>query len=125
MKLVALAIISTVCLAVSCGGNQSTQATQVEQVAYTCGTVDIGKTEPEIGMTVFQDVMSVIQAGADGWEAKLLAIGTKYGEDALACAVKAVYDALVPQTSGVQTAALPASALRARTFLNTRAYKFK
>ena len=124
MKLVACALSLVITLALGCGGSQ---ATQVKQVAYACSTVDIGRTIPEIGITVFQDVLAVIQAGSDGWETELVEIGTKYGEDALACAAKAVYDKLTQRTAGIQAATVSSSApaARVRSFIDARAYKYK
>lgn len=120
MKLITCMI--TLALSVNCGGSQ---ATQIKQVAYDCGTVDVGKTVPEIGMTVFQDVMAIIQAGTDGWVNKLLDIGTVYGKDTLACATKAVYDALTAHPVGVQAAAPSESARRAQSFITTRGFTYR
>lgn len=119
MKLVTCMLCLVVALFVSCGG---TQTAQVKHVAYVCATVDIGRTMPEIGMTIFQDAMAVIQAGANGWADKLAEIGTKYGEDSLACAAKAVYDALTPAQVGARPTA---AALRAKTFIDTRSYQYQ
>jgi hypothetical protein len=121
MKLVTC-IALAIALSLGCGG---TQATQVKQVAYDCATVDIGRTIPEIGMTVFQDVMAVIQAGTDGWVDKLLDIGTKYGKDTLACAAKATYDALSAHPAGAQASAPPPSAQRARSFIDAQGFAYK
>lgn len=121
MKLVTC--MTALILAVSsCGG---TQTAQVKQVAYTCATIDIGRTIPEIGMTIFQDVMAVIQAGTDGWADKLLDIGTKYGKDTLACAAKATYDALSAHPAGAQASALSPSAQRAQSFIDAQGFTYK
>lgn len=122
MKLVTCMITLILAISVSCGG---TQTTQVKQVAYNCATVDIGRTVPEVGMTVFQDVMAIIQAGADGWVDKLLEIGTKYGKDTLACAAKATYDALSANSARALTATSPAPAQRARSFIETQGFTYK
>lgn len=128
MKLVTYMIAFVTALSISCGG---TQATQVKRVAYDCATVDIGKTIPEVGMTIFQDVMTIIQAGADGWTDKLLEIGTKYGKDALACAAKATYDALTARPSEAQASARAqasdpsASARRAQSFISAQGFSYK
>lgn len=122
MKLVTCMITLVLALSISCGG---TQATQVKQVAYDCATVNIGRTVPEVGMTIFQDVMAVIQAGADGWTDKLLEIGTKYGKDTLACAAKATYDALTAHPAGAQAAAPSVSARRAQSFIDTQGFAYK
>lgn len=122
MKLITCMITLVLTLSISCGG---TQATQVKQVAYTCATVDIGKTIPEIGMTIFQNVMAIIQAGAEGWVDKLLGIGTKYGKDTLACAAKAAYNALTANTTRALTATSPAPAQRAQSFIETQGFAYK
>jgi len=106
----------------SCG---SSQGTQVKDTAIACATVDIGQTIPEIGMTVFQDVMTIIQAGSAGWESALEQIGTKYGYDALACAVKAAADALAAHPAGAAGAPPSAAALRAKSFIDNKSYKFR
>ncbi len=122
MKLVTYMIALVAALSISCGG---TQASQIKQTAYDCATVDIGKTIPEIGMTVFQDVMAIIQAGADGWTDKLLEIGTKYGKDTLACAAKATYDALTAHLAGTQASAPSTSARRAQSFIDAQGFSYK
>jgi hypothetical protein len=90
----------------SCGG---ARAEEIKQAAYACATVDVGRTVPEVGMTILQDVMAIVEAGADGWRDALLAIGVKYGEDSLACAAKAAYDALTRRQSDDGLAASSAS----------------
>lgn len=124
MKIVTM-ITFVLALSVSCGG---AQVTQVKQVAYDCTTVDIGRTIPEVGMTIFQDVMAIIQAGANGWSDKLIEIGTKYGKDALACAAKATYDALTAQPMSAQataTAAPSAPVRRAQSFIDNQGFSYK
>lgn len=121
MKLVTY-IAFVIVLSLGCSG---TQATQVKQVAYDCATVDIGRTVPEIGMTIFQDVMAIVQAGTDGWADKLLDIGTKYGKDTLACAAKATYDALSAHPIGAQASAPSPSAQRARSFINAQGFAYR
>lgn len=122
MKLVTCMITLVLAFSISCGG---TQAAQVKQVAYDCATVDIGKTVPEIGMTIFQDVMAIIQAGADGWVDKLLGIGTKYGKDTLACAAKAAYDALTTSSAHALTSPAPAPVQRAKSFIETQGFTYR
>lgn len=122
MKLVAYTVTLILALSISCGG---TQSAQVKQVAYDCATVDIGRTIPEVGMTIFQDVMAIIQAGADGWADKLLDIGAHYGKDALACAAKATYDALTSHPVGAQASAPSVSASRARSFIDAQGFSYK
>lgn len=122
MKTVTCLLAFILAISINCG---SAQTTQVKQVAYACATVDTGHTIPEIGMTLFQDVMAVVEAGADGWSDKLVAIGAKYGEDALACAAKAVYDALTARQPGTQGPPPTAAALRAKTFIDARSYRYQ
>lgn len=76
-------------------------------------------------MTIFQDVMAIIQAGADGWADKLQQIGITYGKDALACAAKATYDALTAHPVGVQAAAPSLSARRAQSFIDAQGFAYK
>ncbi len=122
MKLITCMIALVLFLSINCGG---TQAAQVKQVAYDCATVDIGKTIPEIGMTIFQDVMAIIQAGASGWIDKLLEIGTKYGKDSLACAAKATYDALSASSARSLATVSPAPVQRAQSFIETQGFTYK
>lgn len=122
MKLVTYMTALIVALSISCGG---TQAAKVKPVAYDCATIDIGKTIPEIGMTVFQNVIAIIQAGADGWTDKLLEIGTRYGKDTLACAAKATYDALTAHPVGAQASAPSASARRAQSFIDAQGFSYR
>ena len=116
--------IGTAASLASCGGAQTKK---IEQVAYACATVDVGRTVPEVGMTIFQDVMVIVSAGADGWRDALAAIGVKYGEDSVACAAKAVYDALTAQQSSAsaRTSAPTPAALRALTYINERSYRYQ
>jgi hypothetical protein len=128
MKLVTCMITAVLALSFSCGG---TQTTQVKQVAYDCATVDIGRTIPEVGMTIFQDVMAIIQAGTDGWTDKLLEIGAKYGKDTLACAAKATYDALTARPVDAQASARTqasdpsAPARRAQSFISAQGFSYR
>lgn len=121
MKFATCMITLVLALSINCGG---TQATQVKQVVYDCATVDIGRTVPEVGITIFQAVMAVIQAGAEGWMDKLLEIGTKYGKDSLACAAKAAYNTLTNPTETLATAS-PAPARRAQSFIETQGFTYK
>jgi hypothetical protein len=105
----------------SCGGPQtgtgSGSGTTVGDVVTSCATVDIGKTVPEIGMTIFQDVSTIVQAGSSGWEAALENIGVKYGYDALTCALQAAYNKLTAHPAGTMAPPTPDSAKRAQTFM--------
>lgn len=122
MKLVTYMITVVLALSVNCGG---TQTAQIKQIAYDCATVDTGKTIPEIGMTIFQDVMAIIQAGDANWVDKLLEIGTKYGKDVLACAAKATYDALTSTSARTQAMARSDSAQRIQSFIDTQGFSYK
>lgn len=122
MKSASYILTLVAAFSISCG---ETQATKIKQVAFACATVDIGQTIPEVGMTLFQDVMAIIQAGTDGWVDTLTTIGTKYGEDALACAAKAVYDALTAHPPGTMASAPSAATIRAKTFIETRSYRYQ
>lgn len=89
-----------------------------------CTEVDIGKTLPEIGTTIFEYVVSIIAAGKDGWKNKLTLIGVNYGVDVLACAVKAAHDALNAHPPGVAATATPA-ARRADEFIAERGWAYR
>jgi hypothetical protein len=115
-------LIGLLTIAIGCGGTQSEQA---RHVAYRCATVDIGRTLPEIGMSILQRVMAIIEAGADGWKDKLIEIGIHDGEDVLACATKAVYDALTAHPPGVQPTTPTPGALRAKAFMAEKAYEYR
>ena len=90
----------------------------------SCAEVDIGKTLPEIGMSIFEDVVAIIAAGKDGWKDKLTLIGTNYGVDALACAVKAAHDALNAHPPGASPTATPA-VKRADELIAERGWRYR
>lgn len=122
MKIV-LVLISLIAFAVapSCGGTQPGDT--LGDKVTSCATVDIGKTLPEIGMTIFQDVSVIVQAGKDGWVAALENIGVKYGYDALTCALQAVYDKLTAHPAGTMAAAPSDAAKRAQSFMASHRLK--
>ena len=85
----------------------------------SCATVDIGKTLPEVGMTLFQDVSTIVQAGSSGWESALENLGLKYGYDAIACALKATYDKLTAHPAGTMAPPPSPAAKRAQSFMTS------
>jgi hypothetical protein len=105
----------------SCGGPQPGGG--LGNTVASCAMVDIGKTIPEIGMTIFQDVSVIIQAGKKGWVAALENIGVKYGYDALTCALQAVYDKLTAHPAGAMAAAPSEAAKRAQSFMASHRLK--
>lgn len=107
----------------SCGGTQvgsgsgSGSGSSLGATVASCATVDIGKTLPDIGMTIFQDVSAIVQAGASGWESALENIGVKYGYDALTCALQAVYNKLTAHPAGTMAPPESDQAKRAKSFM--------
>jgi hypothetical protein len=99
----------------SCGGTQA--AGSIGDTVTACATVDIGKTEPEIGMTIYQDASAIIQAGEDGWVAALESIGIKYGYDVLTCALQAVFDKQTSHPANMVAAVPSEAAKRAQSFM--------
>lgn len=97
----------------------------VVQGLIDCTTVDLGKNVVEIGLTVFQDVKVIIEAGRDGWQNALTDIALKYGNDTLACALKATYTALTAHPANVRPLPPSAEALRAQHAMSDRGYTFK
>jgi len=127
MKIILALIVLLFATAPSCGGtfgnSGSGSGSSVGDLVVSCATVDIGKTVPEIGMTVFQDVSTIVQAGSSGWETALENIGVKYGYDALTCALQAVYTKLTAHPAGSMAPPESASAKRARTFMTSHHLK--
>lgn len=120
-------ILSLLCLvflvaATNCGGAQTTgsgsgSGSSLGSTVVSCATVDIGKTLPEVGVTLFTDVSNIVQAGASGWEAALENLGVKYGYDALTCALQAVYTKLTAHPAGTMAPPPSEAAKRAQSFM--------
>jgi hypothetical protein len=119
MKIILTLVVLLLVAAPSCGGAQTGSGSSVGDVVAKCATVDIGRTIPEIGMTIFQDVSTIVQAGSSGWEDALLNIGVKYGYDALTCALQAVYDKLTAHPAGTMAPPPSDAAKRAKSFMQT------
>lgn len=119
--IIALVALVFATAATNCGGTQtgsgSGSGSSIGDTVVSCATVDIGKTLPEVGMTIFQDVSSIIQAGKNGWEDALVSIGVKYGYDALTCALQAVYSKLTAHPAGTMAPPPSDAAKRAQSFM--------
>lgn len=92
---------------------------------WDCEKADIGKTVPEVGLTVLAVVTQIIAAGADNYKSKLDEIGSKYGQDTEACAVQAVLTVFTAaQGSGASTSMSPAAA-RASSMIAEKHWQYK
>lgn len=83
--------------------------------------IDCAKQEASVAAIV-GDVTLILDAGEASWKDALAAVGAKAGEDALACAVKVVEDALTPH--GVAPLTTPPAADRAHGYIAERGWKF-
>ena len=110
-------------IGVGCSWFQS-KAPAVEAALINCAKADVGQTVVEVGLTLLADVATIIEGGADGWQAALDQLGAKYGSDAEACAVKAVATVLTSRPSSSEAANDPAAA-RAQAFVTTKGWRFK
>lgn len=122
-----LIIIALITSFISCSG--TTQkikdgATTAKDTFIECAKADIGRTLPEIGLTILAHVTQILMAGEGNYLAKLDEIGTEYGNDTEACAVKAVNTVLSGGTSGPIHTMSPALA-RSATVISSKGWKFK
>jgi len=85
MKKIAL-VLALVVPTASC--LSSAQKSTVEQTAKTCAEQDLDQILSETGESLLSTVIGYLAAGSAGWEAGLVALGAKYGPDAVACAVQ-------------------------------------
>ncbi len=111
-------------LSASCSGVEKV-ATTVVDTFIDCGKADIGQTVPEIGLTILAVATQVLMAGEGNYVAKLDELGVKYGNDAEACAVKAIDTVLTAGTGSVSHSASPAAASRAESVMSAKGWKFK
>jgi hypothetical protein len=129
-KIVIILSLFFLVAATNCGapqsgvGSGSGSGSSIGQIAASCATVDIGQTIPDIGMTIFQDVSTIVQAGNAGWEAALEDIGVKYGADVLKCALKAAWDKLTAHPAGTMAPPPSPAATRAKTFMVSHHYEY-
>lgn len=77
----ALVLPSTACLS-------SAQKSAVSATAETCAKQDLDQVLAESGESLLSTVLAYLAAGPAGWESALVALGVKYGPDAVACAVQ-------------------------------------
>lgn len=101
---------------VSCGAVKTGEHAWID-----CAKVDAKALAPDL----LASTLGVLAAGGDGWRDALSALGTKAGEDALACAVKAARATFAKPASGEAFAAnAQASASRARVYETERGWTF-
>lgn len=118
--------IFALCLS-SCGGVAKTVkegGTTAVDSFIECAKADIGRTIPEVGLTILAVVTQILMAGEGNYVAKLDEIGDRYGNDAEACAVKAVNTALSSGSSTPSHTMSPALG-RSAAVIKTKGWKFK
>ena len=88
MKLIS-ALLITVMLAstASCAWLKS-EGSKAQAAAVDCAKQDLGQTVADAGVSLLMAVVAILAAGGSDWRADLTALETKYGADAVACAVK-------------------------------------
>lgn len=89
-----------------------------------CAKADIGRTIPEFGLTILAVATQILMAGEGNYVEKLDDIGKKYGNDAEACAVKAVSTALSSGSSSPSHSMSPALG-RSSAMMSSKGWKFK
>jgi len=133
MRTTSLAILAVLCgalglvLVASAGCPSAGQPQNpVVQDFLDCTHVDLSQPVA-VGVTLVQDIVSIVEAGADGWEQALAQLALTYGNDALACGLKAAFDYTTAHPPHVQAPPLSAAALRAKqaipTYLGARSFK--
>lgn len=123
------------CFVTACSWFSSKESTIV-QTAESCASADIGQQITIAGVTasLSLQVVNILAAGSDGWEAALEALGAKVGKDALLCAVQvaeALFRSAPATDAGVSGADMapsvdqmfPGAHDRAAQFLSTHAGK--
>lgn len=108
-------------------GCQSAAVTDVKAAGkdmVDCMKVDITARAKSAGLSVLAEVAAIILHGGQGWQDELTKLGGEFGQDALACATKAVAQVLNPTTNTPSTQSNPAAA-RALEALRTGGWSFK
>lgn len=108
----------------ACGTKTGAQLEHGKNALIDCAKHDIGQVVGD-GYTLLGKVTSVVVQGGDGWKDQLKSLGTKAGEHALACAVKATQAVLAASMDGQPVTAQPASLTRSASFLKEQGYTFK
>ena len=122
MRLLVLAL--TCALSVpGCSWFESNAKT-AEQSLIDCGKQDLGQLVGDHGLTLLGEVAQIVAAGGDGWQDALTKLGTTVGNDALACAVKAVSTVFASAPTGQQTTHESESATRASATITKHGWRF-
>lgn len=109
MKTLAL-VLALVVPAAGC--LSSAQKSTIAQTAQTCAEQDLDQILSESGESLLSTVMAYLAAGPAGWESALVALGVKYGPDAVACAVQiaeSFFSAEIANLQGGSASAGPAT----------------
>ena len=127
MKKIAIALLLSLVATfglTSCS-KAKTDIKQAGQVFIDCSKADISQAVATDGTSLLGAVAQIILAGGDGWQAALEQIGKTVGEDALACATKAVESILVAHGDGSPTTSVSPAEARAIAFLQAHpSWKF-
>lgn len=127
MKKYNLCVLTAFLAFTSC--KENSESTFPKQALIDCGTVDVGKTIPEIGMTLVSDIV-IIAASADPVKAFTNLVLT-YGTNAVACAMRVAADTLTAHpplvasfapTSSQSTAVQAAAVSK---FIQTKGWQYK
>lgn len=105
----------------SCGPLKSGTRAAAES-AIDCAKQDIAQRVSSDGLPLLAEVAGIVSAGGEGWEGALANLGTKLGEDALACAVEAARVGFTQ--SGVAHFSGIDPAVRAADYVRARGWKF-
>ena len=119
-----LALVLACALAVPGCSWFDSNAKTVEQSAIDCARADIGQLVGDQGLTLLGEVAQIVAAGGDGWQDALTKLATTVGNDALACAVKAVSTVFASRPTGQQSTVESASATRASSFIASKHWKY-
>lgn len=119
-----LALVLACALAVpGCSWFESNAKT-AEQALIDCGKQDLGQLVGDQGLTLLGDVAQLIAAGGDGWQDALSKLALTVGDDALACAVKAVSTVFASAPTGQQTTHESEAAMRASSTISKHGWRF-
>ena len=130
MKITTLVFPTLLSVCLSCSGalkNVEDKGTTAGNTFIACAKADIGQTIPEIGITLLADVTQILMAGSGNYIDALDALGEKYGQEAEACAVKAVETVLTAGNgsgSAAHVAESPAAS-RAASMIRNKGWQFK
>lgn len=126
MKTKFTVIIAALLLSTSCVDTIKDKGTTIGNTFIDCEKADIGRTIPEVGLTILAVVTQILMAGEGNYEAKLDEIGAKYGNDTEACAVLAINTVLTGGNTGSAShTALSPAAARALSMIKSKGWKFE